>query len=112
MTRTIRLLATFGGGAILVSFALLVVNQTAQAVQLATTVHPTLGTVTLYGLVATYAALVGVPVVMILRLPGPLSPPARDDGPEFDLHLRRLAERLAPNPRLASHDLSDRRGIE
>ena len=112
MARTIRLLATFGGGAILVSFAVLVVNQTAQVVQLATTIHPTLGTATLCGLVTTYAALVGVPVVMVLRLPRPLSPPARDEGREFDLHLRRLAERLAPSPFLAGHDLSHRRGIE
>src|SRR4051812_38875536 len=112
MARTIRLLATFGGGAFLVSFAVLIVNQTAQVVQLATTIHPTLGTVTLCGLVTTYAALVGVPVVMVLRLPRPLSPPARDEGREFDLHLRRLAERLAPSPHLAGHDLSDRRGIE
>ena len=112
MTRTIRLLATFGAAAILVSFAVLVVNQTAQVVQLAATIHPTLGAVTLYGVACTYAALVGVPVALVLRLPRPLSPPAHDEGREFELHLRRLGERLAASPHLAGRDLSDRRGVE
>lgn len=112
MNRTFRVVALFGSGTILVSFVVLVVNQTAQVVQLASTVHPTLGTVTLGALLATYAALVGVPAVMVLRLPSPLVPPESEDAPEFEDHLRRLGERLAACPHLAGHDLSRRQGVE
>src|SRR4051794_11388458 len=63
MRRTVRLIALLGSGTILLSFTLLVVNQTAQVVQLASVVHPTLGTVTLGVLVTTYAGLIGVPIV-------------------------------------------------
>jgi hypothetical protein len=39
-------------------------------------------------------------------------PPASDDSPAFEPHLKRLRERLASSPHLAGHDLADRRGIE
>lgn len=107
--RTVVLLV--GGGAAL-SFGVLIVNQTAQVVQLATTVHPGLGTATLWTLVTIYAATVGVPLVLYIRLPSPLVPPASEDSPEFESHLRKLGERLATSPHLAGRDLSDRRGIE
>jgi hypothetical protein len=112
MNRTIRNIVLLGSGAILLSFAVLVVNQTAQVVQLASTVHPRLGTVTLWTLVTTYAALIGVPVILILRLPSPLTPPEKVDSPEFETHLKRLGERLSTSPHLRGHDLKDRRGIE
>jgi hypothetical protein len=51
-------------------------------------------------------------VVLVLRLPSPLTPPADDQGPEFDAHLRKLAARLAPSPHAAGLDLSDRKGVE
>src|SRR5207244_2265580 len=101
-----------GSGTFLLTFVVLVVNQTAQVVQLATAVHPTLGTVTLWVLLGTYATLVGAPVVLVLRLPSPLTPPAEDTGPEFDAHLRKLAARLAPSPHVAGLDLSERQGVE
>jgi hypothetical protein len=114
MKRTIGAVVLFGSGAVLLSFGVLVVNQTAQVVQLATAVDPTLGTVTLWSLVTTYAALVGVPVVLVLRLPSPLDPPEQDEGPEFEAHLKKLGERLAASPHLRGkgHDLNDRRGVE
>lgn len=112
MSRTFRVFALFASGTILLSFAVLVLNQTAQVVQLASVIHPTLGTATLATLLATYAGLVGVPLVMVLRLPSPLIPPENENGPEFDAHLKKLGERLAASPLLAGRDLSDRRGIE
>ncbi len=112
MSRTLRVVVLFGSGMVLLSFAVLVVNQTAQVVQLTTAVHPTLGTVTLWTLLATYTALIGVPVVLVFRLPSPLVPPERDGGPEFDGHLKKLGSRLAASPHLAGRDLSAREGIE
>ncbi|MHC5538941.1 DUF697 domain-containing protein [Singulisphaera rosea] len=112
MARTIRLIAVFASGTILLSFVVLVVNQTAQVVQLATTLHPLCGTVTLLTLLTAYSVLIGTPIVMILRLPSPLEPPLTDEGPEFDAHLGRLRKRLATNPHLKDHDLAGRMGVE
>ena len=112
MSRTIRAVSLFGGGTVLLSFTVLVVNQTAQVVQLASTVHPSLGSVTLGALLTAYAGLVGVPLVKLLRLPSPLIPPASDEGPAFEEHLGKLRERLSASPHLKGHDLSGREGIE
>src|SRR6188508_761207 len=112
MSRTIRIVALFGSGAVLLSFAVLVINQTAGVVQLADRLDPALGTVTLWTLVVAYTGLLGVPAVLFLRLPSPLVPPESDESPAFEPHLKRLCERLASSPHLTGHDLADRRGIE
>lgn len=112
MNRTLRILALFVSGTVLLSFVVLVFNQTAQVVQLATTLNPTLGKVTLVVLVVTYGTLIGVPVVLVLRLPSPLTPPRSEEGPEFEDHLKKLGQRLATSPHLSEHDLSRRQGIE
>jgi hypothetical protein len=100
-----------GVGAVL-SVGLIVTNQTAQAVQLASTIHPNLGTVTLWSLVVVYASVVGMPVVLFLRLPKSLTPPSKAEGSEFDSHLKKLGERLATSPHLKGRDLSDQSKIE
>jgi hypothetical protein len=112
MRQTVRVVALFGSGTILLSFALVVVSQTAQVVQLASAAHPVLGKVVLGGLLTVYAVAIGYPVVLVLRLPSPLVPPAESEGPEFDEHIRRLGERLTISPHLAGRDLTDRQGIE
>ena len=112
MRRTVRLIALFGSGTVLLTGAVLVVNQTAQVVQLATVVSPTFGAVTLGTLLATYAGLIGVPAVLVWRLPAPLIPPENDHGPEFDAHLGLLRARLSASPHLDGHDLSGREGVE
>jgi hypothetical protein len=114
MNKTIKTLALLGSGPIVLSFSVVVVSQTAQVVQLAKEVHPVLGTATLWGLLISYGGLIGIPVVMVLRMPRPLSPPAIDSGPEFEAHLQELGRRLGANPRvrLASIPPVDRRGIE
>jgi hypothetical protein len=114
MKQTIKTFAVLGSGLILLSFIVVVVNQTAQVVQLARGVNPTLGVVTMWGLLLTYGGLIGVPVVLVLRMPRPLVPPARDSGPEFELYLKRLGARLAANSRVqnASIQPSDRFAVE
>jgi len=105
-----------GSGLVLLSVTVVVVNQTAQVVQLASGVHPALGTVTLWGLLVSYAGLIGVPIVMIARMPQPLSPPASDTGPEFEAHLDELGRRLELNPSIRltpTHERAARRqGVE
>ena len=65
MNKTLRNLALFGGMAVLLSFVVFVVNQTAQVVQLASTFDPAAGRVVLFGLVGVYAVLVAVPLGVI-----------------------------------------------
>ena len=112
MTKTFRTLALLVSGGVLLSFSVLVVNQTAQVIQLASTVSPTLGTVTLWTLLGAYTGLLGVPVYLFIRLPSALIPPTTEDGPEFAEHLAKLRVRLAASPHLAGRDLSTREDIE
>ena len=106
MKKTIKTFALLGSGLLLVSFTVVVVNQTAQVVQLAKTVHPVLGSLTLWGLVLAYGGMVGVPAVILLRMPRPLVPPTNEAGPEFEEHLKLLGKRLAGNPRVAQAALA------
>jgi hypothetical protein len=101
MKKSLKTIVLLGSGMIILSFTLVVINQTAGVVQLAKEVHPALGTTTLWGLLTVYAVIIGVPVVMIMRMPRAISPPETDSGPEFEEHLKRLHARLASNPRLA-----------
>jgi hypothetical protein len=61
-----------------------VINQTTQVVLLANTVNPVLGRVVLGVLLAVYAAVVLVPVVLFIRLPKTMGPPADEQSSEYD----------------------------
>ena len=74
MNKTIKTLILLASGLVLLSFTVVVVNQTAQVVMLAKEVHPVLGTVTLWGLLLSYGVLVGVPFVMIVQDAPPAHP--------------------------------------
>jgi Domain of unknown function (DUF697) len=114
MKKSLKTFALLGSSLILLSFTVIVINQTAGVVQLAREVHPALGTATLWGLLIAYTGMVGVPVVMVMRMPKPLSPPASDTGPEFERHIKLLGERLAANKRIQfdpAHPI-DRRQVE
>ena len=100
MKKTIKTLALLVSGLVLLSFVVVVVNQTAGVVQLAKEVHPALGTATLWGLLIAYGGLIGVPVVMVVRDAATAGAPESEAGPEFDEHITRLGERLAANPRV------------
>jgi hypothetical protein len=100
MKKTLKTLLLLGSGLVLLSFGVVVVNQTAQVVELAKQAHPTLGTATLWVMVATYSGLIVVPIVIVLRMPRALTPPATESGPEFEAHLTALGRRLDSNPRV------------
>ncbi len=114
MKTTVRKLAILASGLVVLSFVVLVINQTAGVVQLAREVHPTLGTATLWGLLTAYGAMIVVPIVIVLRMPKALIPPESEDCPEFAGHLKQLGQRLASNPRVqrASIRPVDRPSIE
>jgi len=97
---------------ILLAFALFVVNQTAQVVELAGRVDARLATATLWGLLALYAALLITPAVLWWRMPPPLEPPASAEDPRFAEHLGRLRRRLAGNPALLGAPLETREQVE
>jgi hypothetical protein len=112
MGNTIKTVALIVGAMILFFFALFVVNQTAQIVELSSRLSPGFGTAVLWFLLLLYSALIVAAALFFLRLPRPLKPPERDIEPQISQYLETLRKRLAANPRLKDHDLSDRAGIE
>jgi Domain of unknown function (DUF697) len=85
--------ATFG-------FAIIVLNQTFQLVELADRIHPAFGTAVLITILVVFLIGIGLPLYVFLRLPKPLIPPQQTEGPEYDHYRERLAKRLASNPLL------------
>ena len=115
MKKTVKTLLLLGSGLALLSFGVVVVNQTAQVVMLAREVHPVLGTVTLWGLLLSYTGLIAVPVVIIVRMPraahaarrpspGPSSTPTSPSSA--------VAWRPIPGIAAARGSLQERRDIE
>jgi Domain of unknown function (DUF697) len=97
---------------LLVSFVVFLVNQTVQVVGLADRLHPALGTALFWGLLLVYAVCAIVPLGMLLRLPSPLAPPATEESPKFEEHLKALSLRMRGNPLLGGKALSTRGEIE
>jgi hypothetical protein len=82
---------------IVVGFAITVVNQTAQIVNLAAMIDPRLGLGLLFTLILIYAICIVVPIVLFVSLPKPLRPPRDETAPEFSQHLVALQQRLSQN---------------
>ena len=100
MKSQLKLLTLFLCIAVTLFTVVIVVNQTAQAVQLASTINPAFGRAVLFSLLVIYAAVVVVPVVLIWRLPKALTPPDTESSPEFPEYLKQLGARLEKNPNL------------
>lgn len=83
---------------VVVSTAIFIVNQTAQVVALANTVHPLFGRVVLIVLLTIYAAVVAAPIIILIRLPKGLVAPANEQSEEYRVYLCRLGARLTMNP--------------
>lgn len=112
MGNTIKTITFVVSAVILFFFALFVVNQTAQVVELASRLSPGFGTAVLWFLLGLYAALIIAAALFFLRLPRPLKPPEIESEPRFSQYLEELRKRLTTTPRLRGHDLSGREGIE
>lgn len=97
----------------LVLFAIFIVNQTAQLVSLANTISPVLARGVLSGLIAIYALAIVVPLVLLIRLPKPLVPPADEYSREYQTYLCQVGRRLATNTELiCAGPLDSRTSIE
>lgn len=112
MRKTLLRVATLLSLLLLISFTVLVVNQTSQLVLLADRVHPSFGSAVFWSLIALYGFCILVPIFMLLRLPRPLKPPASEADPEFPRHLERLGRRLSRNPLISNHAIDTREEIE
>ncbi len=112
MRRTLARFGLFISVLILVAFAVFLVNQTVQIVELAERLHPVLADAVLWFLVFVFVVCAVAPVVLFLRLPKPLQPPDREDSPEFERHLKSLGDRLRRNPALTGQPMSTRTQIE
>jgi hypothetical protein len=112
MGRTMKTIALAAGAAILFFFALFVVNQTAQVVELSSRLSPAFGNAVLWFLLALYSASIIAAALFFLRLPRPLRPPELDIEPQISQYLEALRKRLSANPRLKGCDLSSREKIE
>lgn len=95
-----------------IAFTVILINQTAQLVQLAAGVHPTLGRATLWGLLLLYVVLIAVPIALVLRLPKPIQPPPSEDSPGFPAHLDALRARLRAHRDLGDVRLDTREEVE
>ncbi len=92
-----RIIAT-GAAAILVLFIIFLVNQTIQLIAFGDRIHPMLGNIILWGLLAFYALCITVPAYLFFTMSAPLIPPESEASPEFSKHLNAVARRLSRNP--------------
>ena len=81
----LAIVATFG-------FAIIVLNQTFQLVELADRIHPAFGTAVLITILVVFLVGIGLPLYAFLRLPKPLIPPQQTEGPQYERYRERLAE--------------------
>jgi hypothetical protein len=112
MKRTLLQFTGLAAALAVVSLAVIVVNQSAQLVELASRAHPLAGTAVLWGLLLFYAGCLLAPLALWLRLPRSLVPPAAESGPEFEDHLVSVARRLAANPRVSEAVAPTREAVE
>ncbi len=112
MRKTLLRIATLLSLLLLVGFAVMLVNQTAQLVELADRFHPAVGSAVFWSLIVLYGFCVLVPLFMLLRLPKPLRPPASEGDPAFPQHLQRLGKRLSRNPLLSDPTIATREEID
>lgn len=92
--------------------ALFVLSQSAQLVNLASSVHPVLGTIFAVVLLALLGWFVAVPVVGYLRLEPALIPPEAASGPAHDAFIETYLAACRRNPRLAGHALETEADLE
>lgn len=84
--------------AVTVLVLIVIVNQMVQFSAFLGQINPWLGhfSLGLFLLITLLAIL--TPVYLYIKLPGPLIPPANDNGPEFEKYIKKLSRRLSENP--------------
>jgi hypothetical protein len=112
MRGSLKLVLGSGLALLAITLILVIVNQTAGLVDLASRIHPAAGQAVFVGLMLVYGGLVIGPLASLARLPRRLSVPVSDQGPEFESHLGALSQRLAANPNLGVSPAPVRAEIE
>ena len=96
LKRTFLLVA----GGIILLFVLMAINQTVQVVDIASRVHPALGTVTLVFLLFAFGAVVFIPIAVLLKFSRAPELPRDVLSPEYQVYLENLRLRLTKNKTL------------
>lgn len=112
MKATVTRIAVLFSLFVLVAFLLFLANQTMQMVEFADRAREGAGPVVLVVLLTIYALCGVTPLLLLLRLPKPLTPPQSEDSPEFPRHLEAVMHRLQLNPLVRGAPLSSRDDIE
>jgi hypothetical protein len=106
MTKKLILIASLF---VIFTTTIFIVNQTAQVVSLAGTIHPVFGRAVLLLLIAIYAFVIAVPGIAMLRLPKGMIAPPDENSDEYRNYLRCLGARLTCNPNVSCTTPLDRR---
>jgi hypothetical protein len=91
---------------VIAAVALILVRETREVVALVTAIHPLMGQMLLWFLLALYALCILVPIVTFLRLPRGLLPPSADDVDAQKAYLEKLARRLRTNKNLINREVT------
>jgi hypothetical protein len=98
MSNTLKKIALFAGILFLLWFVIVLINQTAQVVDLADRVNPVFGTVVLIVLIIIYLVLAGIPIFLYFTLNEPLLIPDPADEAAHSKYVLQLRNRLKSNP--------------
>jgi hypothetical protein len=112
MRKTAARIAVLLGLLVITGFVVVLVNQTAQLVELASRIAPWAGAVVFWTLMALYAFCVITPLYLLFSLPKPLRAPESETDPQFPAHLERLQGRLRRNAHLSGRPMSSREDVE
>jgi hypothetical protein len=105
MSKTLlRILAFIAAFVILYAGVMLVAGIT-QVAAAADRISMGLGQPVFWTLLGIFTLLVLAPVALYFRLPRPLTPPERNDGPEYDAYVAKLKAQLARNQVIAGMPL-------
>ncbi|HEX6133354.1 MAG TPA: DUF697 domain-containing protein [Longimicrobiales bacterium] len=112
MRRTAARIAILLSLLVIIGFVVVLINQTAQLVDLAARMAPWLGEVVFWTLLVLYAFCIITPLYLLFSLPRPLRPPASETDPAFPEHLERLQARLRRNPHVVGRHIATRADVE
>jgi hypothetical protein len=106
MSKSLKRIALLLAAFIIVTFTVIVFNQTVQIIQSARAVNVTFGNAVMWALIFTYCTLIITPCVIWFRLPKRIGPPAIAEGSEYDRFMADFKKRLSRNPNLRGLALS------
>ena len=101
MDKAMARILTLGASLVLLYFCVSLVSGIAQLADAADRIHAGLGQPVFWVLLILFMVFLVTPIVLYLRLPKAIVPPAEAAGPAHDAYLVELKRLLAANPRLS-----------